>query len=83
MSVASLEAGGHFDVPIQAAAAALGVGVTTLKKVCRAAGMPRWPYRARASGARLAARAARSLSSSKAQLRAAAGRSGGGGGGKA
>jgi hypothetical protein len=74
VSVTSLEAGGHFDAPIQSAAAALGVGVTTLKKVCRAAGMPRWPYRARASGARLAARAARSLACSTAELKAAAGR---------
>lgn len=43
--------------PPQEASAALGVGVTTLKKACRASGLLRWPYRARASIARLLAAA--------------------------
>jgi len=52
-----LEAGGFFDTTISAASERLGVGITTLKKVCRAAGLRRWPYRTRSSLARMVARA--------------------------
>jgi len=34
-----------FHMPIQGAARQLGVGPTTLKKICRAHGIRRWPYR--------------------------------------
>lgn len=35
----------HFDKPISQAAAALGIGVTVLKKYCRRFKVVRWPYR--------------------------------------
>jgi hypothetical protein len=35
----------HFDLPIKAAAALLGVSLTQLKRICRLHGIPRWPYR--------------------------------------
>jgi hypothetical protein len=35
----------HFDQPIKAAAALLGVSLTQLKRICRVNGIPRWPYR--------------------------------------
>jgi hypothetical protein len=34
-----------FHKPINDAAAALGMGVTVLKKLCRDRGIQRWPYR--------------------------------------
>jgi len=34
-----------FHLPINAAAAQLGFGVTALKKCCRQLGIQRWPYR--------------------------------------
>lgn len=48
-----LEEGGLFDMPIQNASAQLGLGVTTLKRVCRENGIKRWPYRKRNSLGRL------------------------------
>ncbi|DBA65681.1 TPA: hypothetical protein ACH3X2_002736 [Trebouxia sp. C0005] len=51
--MAFLEEGGYFDVPIQVASARLGLGVTTLKRVCRASNMKRWPFRKRNSLGRL------------------------------
>jgi hypothetical protein len=38
-----------YDLPIEAAAARLGVGVTVLKKYCRKFDIIRWPYRKRLS----------------------------------
>ncbi|PRW56744.1 Prefoldin subunit 3 [Chlorella sorokiniana] len=49
LSVKFLEDNGYFDITLQAAAVQLGVGVTTLKKLCRQNGLGRWPYRARCS----------------------------------
>ncbi|KAL3132495.1 hypothetical protein ABBQ32_009041 [Trebouxia sp. C0010 RCD-2024] len=53
ITMAFLEEGGYFDVPIQVASARLGLGVTTLKRVCRAGNMQRWPFRKRNSLGRL------------------------------
>lgn len=53
ITMAFLEEGGYFDVPIQVASARLGLGVTTLKRVCRASNMKRWPFRKRNSLGRL------------------------------
>jgi len=39
-----------FHMPIQEAAKHLGVGTTTLKKICRAHGVGRWPFRALRAG---------------------------------
>jgi hypothetical protein len=49
LSEARLRRDGYFDMPIKAAAARLGKGVTTLKKACRSFGLRRWPFRHRAS----------------------------------
>ena len=38
---------------LQDAAARLRLGVTTLKRICRAEGVPRWPFRKRNSLGRL------------------------------
>ncbi|DBA98973.1 hypothetical protein WJX77_002721 [Trebouxia sp. C0004] len=38
-----LEDRGYFDVPIKVASARMGLGVTSLKRVCRANNMSRWP----------------------------------------
>jgi hypothetical protein len=38
-----------YDLPIEAAADQLGVGVTVLKKYCRRFNITRWPYRKRLS----------------------------------
>ena len=38
---------------VQEAAAKLGLGITTLKRVCRSNGMTRWPFRKRNSLGRL------------------------------
>lgn len=35
----------HFHIPVDVAAARLGVGVTKLKAICRGFGIMRWPYR--------------------------------------
>mmetsp|Transcript_18084 Transcript_18084/g.29700 ORF Transcript_18084/g.29700 Transcript_18084/m.29700 type:complete len:134 (+) Transcript_18084:189-590(+) len=35
----------HFTKPIQEACRSLGIGATTLKKLCRRYGVKRWPYR--------------------------------------
>ena len=40
-------------VALQVASARLGLGVTTLKRVCRASNMKRWPFRKRNSLGRL------------------------------
>lgn len=48
-AAAPLRMQGYFDVTLQQAAVQLGVGVTTLKKLCRQNGLCRWPYRARCS----------------------------------
>ena len=45
------EANGCFH--LQVASARLGLGVTTLKRVCRASNMKRWPFRKRNSLGRL------------------------------
>ncbi|KAK9835069.1 hypothetical protein WJX81_008452 [Elliptochloris bilobata] len=57
-----LEDGGHFDSPIQNAAATLQVGVTTLKKICRKYNILRWPYRKRFSQHKLIERVTRHIS---------------------
>ncbi|DBA96988.1 TPA: hypothetical protein ACH3X3_012913 [Trebouxia sp. C0006] len=49
ITMSFLEDGGYFDVPIQVASARMGVGVTSLKRVCRANNMSRWPFRKRKS----------------------------------
>ncbi|KAL4443746.1 hypothetical protein ABPG75_011483 [Micractinium tetrahymenae] len=49
LTVPFLEENGYFDMTLQQAAVELGVGVTTLKKLCRQNGLGRWPYRARCS----------------------------------
>lgn len=49
ISIDFLEEQGYFDIPIQVAALRLGVGVTTLKRVCRESLITRWPYRRRKS----------------------------------
>ena len=49
VTAAQLEREGYFDMPIKAAAERLRVGVTTLKKACRTAGITRWPFRHRFS----------------------------------
>ncbi len=36
---------GYFHIPVDVAAARLGVGVTKLKAICRGFGIMRWPYR--------------------------------------
>jgi hypothetical protein len=38
---------------LQDAAEKLGLGITTLKKICRSGGIPRWPFRKRHSVVRL------------------------------
>ncbi|KAI9789639.1 MAG: hypothetical protein M1835_001533 [Candelina submexicana] len=43
--MAFLEGGGYFDLPIKAASTQLGVSVDTLKRVCRANNINRWPFR--------------------------------------
>jgi len=43
----------HFDKPAQEAAAAMRVGLTVFKRLCRKFGVPRWPYRARKSLSKL------------------------------
>ncbi len=35
----------HFHMSIETAATKLGIGLTTLKKLCRHYGIGRWPYR--------------------------------------
>jgi hypothetical protein len=37
----------HFDMPLQDAAAKLGVCATAIKKACRRFGIPKWPFRDR------------------------------------
>ncbi|KAL0018384.1 hypothetical protein WJX77_012621 [Trebouxia sp. C0004] len=49
ISIPLLEEQGYFDVPIQVAAMRLGLGVTTLKRICRDNNISRWPYRKRKS----------------------------------
>ncbi|KAL4858435.1 Prefoldin subunit 3 [Chlorella vulgaris] len=49
LSVTYLDENGYFDMTLREAAEQLGVGVTTLKKLCRQSGLGRWPYRARCS----------------------------------
>ncbi|DBB13743.1 TPA: hypothetical protein ACH3X3_000751 [Trebouxia sp. C0006] len=49
ISIPLLKELGYFDVPIKVAAARLGLGVTTLKRICRANNVNRWPYRKRKS----------------------------------
>jgi hypothetical protein len=44
-----------FHLPINAAAKALSIGVTALKKYCRREGIKRWPYRKMESMAKIAA----------------------------
>lgn len=43
----------HFHLPSEDAAKAMGLGLTSLKRLCRKYGVPRWPYRARKSVERL------------------------------
>ena len=43
----------NFSVVLQEAATKLGLGITTLKRVCRSNGMTRWPFRKRNSLGRL------------------------------
>lgn len=45
----------HLNSPVllQEAATKLGLGITTLKRVCRSNGMTRWPFRKRNSLGRL------------------------------
>lgn len=47
ITVDFLDQNGYFDRPMQDAAAELKVSATTLKKICRAHGIQRWPYRKR------------------------------------
>ncbi|DBA84344.1 TPA: hypothetical protein ACH3X2_006259 [Trebouxia sp. C0005] len=44
ITMSFLEDGGYFDVPIKVASTRIGLGVTTLKRVCRANNMRRWPF---------------------------------------
>ncbi|DBA65810.1 TPA: hypothetical protein ACH3X2_002842 [Trebouxia sp. C0005] len=53
LTLTFLEEGGYFDLPIKEAATKLGLGITTLKRVCRSNGMTRWPFRKRNSLGRL------------------------------
>lgn len=53
LTMTFLEEGGYFDLPIKEAATKLGLGITTLKRVCRSNGMTRWPFRKRNSLGRL------------------------------
>ncbi|PWA35069.1 NIN-like protein [Artemisia annua] len=44
-SITSEEIKKHFDKPMDEAAAILNVSRSTLKRICRDRGIPRWPYR--------------------------------------
>ncbi|KAK9867528.1 hypothetical protein WJX84_012299 [Apatococcus fuscideae] len=49
ITLIGLKQDGYFDMPMQAAAVEMGVGMSVLKRVCRGLGLARWPFRLRQS----------------------------------